>query len=143
MKKCFTLILLTALVFIGCNKDDDNRNNNPFLPNYSFSIDINMELPQYASLQFAANAVYANQGGAGINDVIIMNTGSGFTAFEATCPNQPITECSFMDIQGINAICPCDDAEYSLFTGLAAGQQYPLKQYRVTVVSPTFIRVSN
>lgn len=135
-------MLLAALVFIGCNNDDDNRNNNPYLPNYNFSMDINMELSSYASLQFVGNAVFANQLGA-INDVIIINTGSGFNAFEATCPNQPISECSFMDIDGINAICPCDEAEYNLFTGLAAGKEYPLKPYRVTVVSPTFIRVSN
>lgn len=142
MKKCFAVIALAALVFFGCSKDDDNRNINPYLPNYNFSMDINMQLPLYAPLQFTGNAVFANQAGP-INDVIIMNTGSGFTAFEATCPNQPITQCSFMDIQGINAICPCDNAEYNLFTGLAVGQQYPLKAYRVTVVSPTFIRISN
>ena len=142
MKKCFSVIFLAVLVFIGCSKDDDNRNVNPFLPNYNFSMDINMDLPSYSSLQFTGNAVFANQAGS-INDVIIMNTGGGFTAFEATCPNQAITQCSFMSIQGINAVCPCDDAEYSLFTGLALDKQYPLKQYRVTVVSPKFIRVSN
>lgn len=143
MKKCFAVLFLAIVVFIGCSKDDDNRNNNPYLPSYNFSINIDMSLNQYASLQFTGNAVYANQAGAGINDIIIMNTGSGFTAFEATCPNQPITTCSFMEIDGINAICPCDDAEYSLFTGLAPGKQYSLKPYRITVVSPTYIRVSN
>lgn len=142
MKKCFSIVLLAVLVFIGCNKDDDNRNINPFLPNYNFSMDINMDLPSYSTLQFAGNAVFANQPGA-INDVIILNTGGGFTAFEATCPNQAITQCSFMNIQGINAVCPCDEAEYSLYTGLALNKQYPLKQYRVTVVSPKFIRISN
>ena len=140
MKK-YILILLAAIAFSACNKDDDN-NNNPYLPNYNFSINIDMALPSYAPLQFTGNAVYANQIGP-INDIIIMNTGSGYTAFEATCPNQPITECSFMEIDGINAICPCDEAEYNLFTGLAAGQQYSMKPYRVTVVSPTFIRISN
>lgn len=142
MKRIFSIVMLAAIVFTGCSKDDDNRNINPHLPNYNFSMNIDLELPQYSTLQFPGNAMFANQLGA-INDVIIMNTGSGFTAFEATCPNQPITECSFMDIQGINAVCPCDEAEYSLYSGLAAGKQYPLKQYRVTEVSPTYIRISN
>jgi nitrite reductase/ring-hydroxylating ferredoxin subunit len=38
-----------------------------------------------------------------------------------------------MTIKGINAICACDNAEYSLFSGQSAGKQYPLKQYRVEV----------
>lgn len=142
MKKCFSGMLIVIIVFIGCSKDDAVRNNNPYLPNYNFSMNIDMTLNKYSSLQFTGNAVYADQPGA-INDVIIMNTGTGFTAFEATCPNQPITTCSFMQIDGINAICPCDEAEYNLFTGLAPGKQYSLKPYRITVVSPTYIRVSN
>jgi hypothetical protein len=37
-----------------------------------------------------------------------------------------------MTLKGINVVCACDDAEYSLFTG-QGGKQYPLKQYRVEV----------
>jgi hypothetical protein len=46
-----------------------------------------------------------------------------------------------MTIKGINVICACDSAEYSLFTG-QGGLQYPLKQYRVEV-NGTIIRVYN
>jgi hypothetical protein len=48
-----------------------------------------------------------------------------------------------MTLSGINAICPCDDASYSLFTGVAAGKQYPMKQYRVEKISETSLRVYN
>jgi nitrite reductase/ring-hydroxylating ferredoxin subunit len=54
------------------------------------------------------------------------------TAFDAACPNQAISSCSTMTLKGINVVCACDDAEYSLFTG-QGGKQYPLKQYRVEV----------
>ncbi len=48
-----------------------------------------------------------------------------------------------MTISAINAICPCDDAEYSLFTGLASGKQYPMKAYRVQFIDATTIKVYN
>lgn len=141
MKKFFSILLLASLVFTGCNKDDDNANN-PYLPNYNFSIDVDMSYALYEPLLYTGNAVMVNQPGP-LNGVIVMNTGSGYTAFEATCPNQPVTECSLLEIDGINAVCPCDNAQYSLFTGLAPGKQYSLKPYRVTVVSQTFLRVYN
>ncbi|OYQ42749.1 hypothetical protein CHU92_03830 [Flavobacterium cyanobacteriorum] len=141
MKK-YVVLLFALLLIAGCN-NDDNNNQNPFLPNYNFSIDINKDLPLYSPLNFTGNPVFINQSGVGINGVIVMNTGSGYTAFEATCPNQNITSCSQLDIEGINAVCPCDGVEYSLFTGLGAGVQYPLKSYRVQVVSASVIRVSN
>jgi nitrite reductase/ring-hydroxylating ferredoxin subunit len=140
MKK---LILLLAFVSIslGCDKDD-YVSQNPYLPNYNFEIELDLNLPAYSQLNFPSNPVRIFQAGAGINGIIVMKTGSGFTAWEVTCPNQPITECSILEIDGINAVCPCDEVAYSLFNGQGAAQ-YPLKQYRVDVLTPTFIRVYN
>jgi nitrite reductase/ring-hydroxylating ferredoxin subunit len=46
-------------------------------------------------------------------------------------------------VEGINAVCPCDDVRYSLFTGLAeADVEYPMKPYRVQVTG-NVIRVYN
>jgi nitrite reductase/ring-hydroxylating ferredoxin subunit len=141
MKKyLFLLILLPFLM--GCDKDDNTRNNNPFLPSYNFSIDINLELPTYSQLQFPSNPVRIFQAGIGIGGIVVMNTGSGFNAFEVSCPNQALSDCSTLTVSGINVKCPCDNAEYSLFTGLGPGR-YPLLQYRVDVISPTLIRVYN
>ena len=64
-------------------------------------------------------------------------------AYDAACPNQALTDCSTMTINGINAKCDCDNAEYSLFTGLSAGKQYPMKAYRVQVIDATTIKVYN
>lgn len=140
MKKLI-LLLVFVTILQACDKDDAIRQN-PYLPDYNFAVDINMELPLYSPLNYPSNPLRIFQEGAGINGLIVMNTGSGFVAWEATCPNQPITGCSLMEIQGINALCPCDDAEYSLFNGIGPGQ-YPLKQYRVEVISQTYIRVYN
>ncbi|QYJ68684.1 Rieske (2Fe-2S) protein [Flavobacterium litorale] len=139
--KYIILLLLLPLLF-GCSNDGIN-NNNRYLPNYGFSVDINMELPLYTNLQFTGNPVYIDQAGVGITGIFVMNTGGGYVAYEATCPNQEISECSGMFLQGITAICPCDEAEYNLFNGQSTEKEFPLKQYRVEVVNPSVIRVFN
>jgi len=137
MKKI--LILLLLLPTLSC--DDDNFNNrNPNIPDYSFSEPININLPAYSLLQFPSNGIYYP--GGSLNGIIVFNTGSGFNAFDAACPNQPLAQCSTMRISGINAICGCDDAAYSLFTGQSPGKEYPMKQYRVEVNGST-LRVFN
>lgn len=138
MKKYFFLLIAFPMLF-GCTSNSIN-NNNPYLPNYTFTIDINMNLPSYSSLMYPSNAIYYP--GQGVRGIIVFNTGSGYTAFDAACPNQALSSCSTMTIKGINSLCACDSAEYSLFTGQSAGKQYPLKQYRVEV-NGNVLRVYN
>ena len=131
MKKIFFLISFSLFIF-GCSKDKFN-NNNPYLPNYSFSMDINKNLPSYSGLTFAGQGIKAYPANGPLRGVIVFNTGSGYTAFDGSCPNQDITSCSVLTIVGGNAKCSCDNASYSLFTGQCPGKEYPLKQYRVEV----------
>ena len=140
MKKYILLLFLLPLLS-GCEGDDYN-NNNPYLPNYNFSLDINFDQPLYDQLRYPSNPKLIIQNGIGIRGIIVMNTGSGFTAFEAACPNQELSSCSTLAINGINAVCPCDDLEYSLYTG-DGPLKYPLKSYRVEVLGPSMIRVYN
>ena len=141
MKKYFILLIAFSILF-GCTTNSNN-NNNPYIPNYAVNVDINMNLPQYSDLKFVSNAVYIpNQGARGI---IVFNTsGTTYNAFDAACPNQELSSCSTMffkkldpndplKIDKTKVVCPCDNAEYSLFSGQSAGKQYPLKQYRVEV----------
>ncbi len=138
MKKYFLLLIVFPLLF-GCSNDSPN-NNNPYLPIYQVNTEINLNLPQYSDLKFVSNAVYiANQG---VRGIIVFNMGSGYNAFDAACPNQALSSCSTMTIKGINAICACDNAEYSLFSGQSKGKQYPLRQYRVEV-NGNVLRVFN
>ena len=130
MKK-YLFLLITSLFILGCS-NSENSNTNPNIPNYSFSFDLNMNLPTYSTLKFPSNAIYyANAGAKG---VIVFSTGSGYNAFDAACPNQEISSCSTMTIKGINALCGCDNKEYNLFTGQATtAATYTMKQYRVQV----------
>lgn len=137
MKKIWFLILFISLLF-SCS-DNDINNKNPYIPNYSVNFTIDMSFALYSNLKYMSNGIIiSNQGAKG---VIIFNTGSGYNAFDAACPNQALTSCTAMTINGINAVCSCDEAEYSLFTGLGK-KEYPLKQYRVEV-SGTVIHVYN
>ncbi|SHF73113.1 Ferredoxin subunit of nitrite reductase or a ring-hydroxylating dioxygenase [Flavobacterium fluvii] len=150
MKKYFFLWLVFPVLF-GCSTDKVN-NKNPYLPNYTFTIDINMNLPAYSDLKYVSNAVYYPNQGAG-RGLFIFNTGSGYVAFDAACPNQALSSCSTMAFKKLDpndplkidkttVVCSCDNAEYSLFSGQSAGKQYPLKQYRVEA-NGTTLRVYN
>lgn len=132
------LFLFAILLITSCD-DNGTSNKNPYIPNYSFTVDINTSLPAYSNLKFASNAIYYP--GFGARGLIVFNAGNSFNAFDAACPNQALSACSTLTIKGINAICPCDSKEYSLFTGLS-NLQYPMKQYRVTV-NGGIIRVYN
>ena len=143
MKK-YLLFLIAFPCFLSCSNSGYN-NNNPYIPNYSFSVDINTNLPSYSTLNFVSNGVYYT--GVGARGIIIFNTGTGYTAFDAACPNQSLSSCSTMTLKGINAVCACDNAEYSLFSGQCVGKQctgkqYSMKQYRVEV-NGNIIRVYN
>jgi nitrite reductase/ring-hydroxylating ferredoxin subunit len=140
MKKLLLLILFVA-VSLGCDKDD-YISQNPYIPNVGFDITLNLELPSYSQLNFPSSPVRIFQAGAGYNGIIVMKTGSGYVAWEVTCPNQPITQCSILELEGLYAVCPCDEVSYSLFDGTGAGE-YPLKRYRVDVLNPSLIRVYN
>ena len=99
MKKIFPTIALILL--LSCDGGSFN-NNNPYLPNYPVELQINMSLPQYSNLQYPSNHVVDYS--QGVRGIVIFNTGSGFNAFDLACPNQPLSSCSTMSIDGINAI---------------------------------------
>ncbi|MFL9830343.1 hypothetical protein ABS764_05700 [Flavobacterium sp. ST-87] len=139
MKKIISLFLI-SLLFFSCS-DDGFNNNNPYIPNYNFSVTFNLSLPQYSNLTTPVNAVYYSGPEVGPKGIYVFNTGSGYNAFDAACPNQPLSSCSTLTLDGINVVCPCDDEEYSLFTGLGKSK-YPLKQYRVEK-SGNILRIYN
>lgn len=150
MKKYFFFLIAFPILF-GCSSDKVS-NNNPNLPNYSVSFTIDMNLPAYSNLKFVSNSIYyPNQGVRGI--IIFNNSGTTYSAFDAACPNQALSDCSTMTFKKLDnvdplkidqttIVCACDNAEYSLFNGQSAGKQYPLKQYRVEVNGNT-LRVYN
>lgn len=144
MKKIVALLSIIVL-FISCSSDNV-RYKNPYIPDYGFSINIDANLPLYSGLLSAVNPILITNENVGANGIIVMKiSDTDYRAWEANCPNQYLSACSRMVINGVNAKCPCDEIEYSLFTGVGIDGQgeYTMKPYRVDILGKNLIRVSN
>ena len=144
MKKIVALLYIIVL-FISCSSDNV-RYKNPYIPDYGFSINIDSNLPLYSGLLSAVNPILITNENVGANGIIVMKiSDTDYRAWEANCPNQYLSACSRMVINGVNAKCPCDEIEYSLFNGVGIGGQgeYTMKPYRVDILGKNLIRVSN
>ena len=122
------------MLLLGCRKDKIERN--PYLPNINFNISLNLNLPSYDNLRYAGGGQSIRQGG--INGLLVFNlNGNDFLAWEATCPNHPIRDCSDLSITGVLAECSCEGFEYSLATGQLLNPKegtknpYPMLFYNV------------
>ncbi len=144
MKKI--IVLLTLLILVLSCTSDNVRYRNPFIPNYNFSITIDANLPLYSGLLSPINPVLIYDGISGANGIIVMKiSDTDYRAWEANCHNQYPSGCSRMVINGVNAKCPCDEFEYSLFNGVGIDGEgeYTMKPYRVDILGQNLIRVSN
>lgn len=105
------------LLFLTFSCSNDNERRNPYLQERGFRFEINLNLPLYSPLTNPGNAIYINSQNAGIRGVFVINTGFDLVSLEASCPNHVPNSCSTMELDGQNAVCSCEDFEYSLFTG--------------------------
>lgn len=136
MKRYFFLIIV--LFSLSCHKDKV-VSANPYLQNVSFSKEINMNLPSYNGLNYVSQPILITDPGAGIKGIVVMKAGENdYRAYEASCPNHYPSNCSLMEIDGINVKCPCENFEYNLYTGLGIAK-YPLKPYRVEINGTTLV----
>ena len=130
----FKFITLALLLLLGCGKDKIERN--PYLAPVRFNVNLNLNLPGFDNLRYAGGGQSIRQGG--INGLLVFNlNGNDFLAWEATCPNHPIRDCSDLSITGVLAECSCEGFEYSLATGQLLNPKegtknpYPMLFYNV------------
>ena len=103
--KKLKILILSALIFIGCSKANNYDESCNFLANTNVATSINLSLSQYNQLTFPSNPVYVpNVGNGGI---IVNNTGTGYVAFDAADPNHIYNSCSILTINGIEGMCGC------------------------------------
>lgn len=146
----FFLYGLLALTMVTFSCDNNDTERNPYLLEPRFSIDINLNLPQYGGLSIAGNAMYIGGNNVGIKGILVYHQGFGnYVAWEASCPNHIPNNCSTLTIEaGVTADCGCDDFTYSLLNGVmlteftGERQPYGLLNYR-TVVNGSIITVYN
>ncbi len=126
----FTLLL----ILLSCKSDDNVNQNNPFLIDPLVNFQMDLSLPQYNLLNFPGNSIIINS--QGIKGIVVYNLdNSQYFAFDLTDPNHVPNTCSRMNIEGIEATCPCPDDEnkYNIITGQHAtsgNNVYPMQQYR-------------
>ncbi len=127
------IALIASMLFFSASGCRKNPNRNPYLQDVSFDISINLDLPQYASLQYPGSSLYIAQGG--IKGIFVFNTGDAYNAFEASDPNHYPNDCSLMQLDGTSVLCPCENNRYSLTDGhLMSGEgNYGLKPYHVSL----------
>tara|TARA_B100001109_G_scaffold249298_1_gene241069 strand:+ start:3918 stop:4349 length:432 start_codon:yes stop_codon:yes gene_type:complete len=131
MKAVKFYFIIGLLLISSCAKNNiDNRCN--YLLNLDIYYEINLNLPQYSELNFISNSVYIpNVGNGGI---IVVNSGSGYLAWDAADPNRTNLPCSVLTISGLEATSNCAEQNtYSLITGQSIGVALTcsLKPYRV------------
>ena len=138
---------LTFLVFISCNKNDNNNDCN-FLLDVGVNLSVNLNLPQYNQLLFPGNAVRV--GGQGNDGVILYSLNSvTLLAWDGADPSHIPTGCSTLSIDASAGIvtCGCPDGNaYYLATGTFFGDNPPpctLKPYRVESTGNNTFFVSN
>ena len=126
--------MLSFLFVVFACSSDDSRNNNPFLVDLGFQINLNTNLPQYGNLNFPGNSVIVPN--IGLRGLVVYNfNNSQYVAYELSDPNHSPNNCSQMTINGIEATCPCPDDinKYNIITGqpIEGNGEYGLKAYRV------------
>lgn len=131
MRVSFYLVFL--LICLACSKNSVDNDNCKFLLNVGVNVPINLNLPEYGSLQSPGNSVYiANAGNAGI---IVANIGFDYLAWDAADPNHTPSACSRLSANGLEGTCGCgDENTYSFVTGQAlqnGALRCSLKNYRI------------
>ena len=98
------IILLQTLIIFSCSKKEIDIN--PNLPTVRFNISVNLNLPSNDNLRFTGgSAVFPS---SGINGIILFNFNGNYFAWEASCPNHPLKNCSKLSIKGVLAECDCE-----------------------------------
>jgi|TARA_Y100000389_G_scaffold148924_1_gene148111 nitrite reductase/ring-hydroxylating ferredoxin subunit len=114
LKKKFFKSLLVLTFLMSCSSSDLERN--PFLSEFSFRFQVNLNLPEYDDLRYAGGSILIPQ--LGNKGVLVFNlNGNDFFAWEASCPNHLPNSCSQTQIKGVLAECSCEKFQYSLATG--------------------------
>jgi len=138
MKHIIALLVLLSL--FSCDKRREY--NNKYLDDVSFSINLNLDLPEYSRLKFANNSVLVHN--AGIKGVLVFYSGSSYFAYEASDPNHYPSACSQMQPNQFTCECDCESNQYSLYTGQVThgDGEYPLKPYLISL-SGNVLHISN
>ena len=110
------LTFFLSVICISCNEEDSNVN---CIPNVNVSAQYNLGLPAYSDLNMPNGYVVLEPDGTnGSRGVIIVNTGTGYNAYDRNAPQLcPSANSTLMVEDDIKMVCPQDGAEWVLRSG--------------------------
>lgn len=140
IQNIFILILL--ILFSGCKK---NSKNNP-VPNITFDITINIDLPSYSNLVGVGGWTYVSGGSKGI--IVYRKATDLFVAFDRHSPKDPDGVCQkplTPDVDNfLQLIDSCSGAKFSLYDGSAISEsEFGLRQYQTSWNGTNSLRIYN
>lgn len=87
-------------------------------PQAPVNVSLNLNLPAYQKLQNANGWVFVQEQSAGTNGLILVNTGSGYKAYDRNAPHLCPGQNTVLQVKDdTKIICPADGAEWILLTG--------------------------
>lgn len=125
--------LFCFFILTTCNDDSMNNNECQFLLDVGINESINLSFPQFGVLT-SPGALYVPS--AQNRGIIVVNTGTGFTAFDAADPNRVFEPCSILQVSGFIGTSSCEEEhEFELINGTPTAKnpdlRCPLIRYRV------------
>ena len=83
-----------------------------FLP-----IKLYLNNPSLSSIRNISGATHLFNLGGYNGFLIFRETQNKFRVYDGNCPHQLKSDCSLLKIEGIQAVCGCDETAFSLYTG--------------------------
>lgn len=133
----FAFSLLLLLITISCDKTQDSQ-----VPNVHFSFTVNLDIAN--ELRIPGNSMYFP--GVGYGGVIVYcELEDSYYAYDATCTYEVNQSCKIKN-EGVLGTCSCCGSEFILLGGAfptSGPAAAPLRQYHVSIVSSSVLRVYN
>ncbi len=139
------ILFLLVLITNSCEKNKIERN--PYLNNVRINYEINLNLPEFDALRYIGGSKKILN--IGLNGVIVFNlNNTSYLAWEASCSNHNLKDCSKLKIEGVLAKCNCENYQYSLATGQLINPEKNLKNpfgllFYQTNLYNNILRISN
>jgi len=110
-----TLVLLCILFTFSCSSDDGVVS---CFPIGNVNRTINLNLPLYYNLNNPGGWIYLEGPTSGTRGIIVVNTGSGFKAYDRNAPHIcPTSNSTLYVVDGLKMFCKEDGSEWILTTG--------------------------
>ena len=137
LRKYFAFSLLLLLMSASCDKVQDSQ-----IPNVPFSFTINLDVAN--QLRIPGNSMFFP--GVGYGGVIVYcELEDSYYAYDATCSYEISQTCKVKN-EGVLGTCSCCGSEFILIGGAfpsSGPATAPLRQYHVSIVNSSVLRVYN